>query len=169
MSPEEIIRAALDRYERPLVSHARAITGDLESARDAVQETFLRLSRQDVIALESRLAPWLFLVCRNCALDHHRKIIRFAPESESAESASCEPDPAHEAASSEEARLVRALVAKLRPEEQEILRLKFDAGLSYKEISEALSLSVSNVGVRLHGAVQNLRVLWKRETAEVRP
>lgn len=67
MSPEEIINRALGRFERPLISHANTITGDLESARDAVQETFLRLSRQDVSALEPRLAPWLFFVCRNCA------------------------------------------------------------------------------------------------------
>lgn len=77
MSPEEIIQEALARYERPLISHAKAITGDLESARDAVQETFLRLSRQDVSALAPRLAPWLFLVCKNCALDHLRKVVRF--------------------------------------------------------------------------------------------
>ncbi|MFM8808493.1 MAG: RNA polymerase sigma factor, partial [Chthoniobacterales bacterium] len=70
MSPEQIITEALNRYERILVSYAKEITGDLESARDAVQETFLRLSRQDVVALESRLRPWLFLVCRNCAIDH---------------------------------------------------------------------------------------------------
>jgi DNA-directed RNA polymerase specialized sigma24 family protein len=34
MSPETIFDQALDRYERPLVSYARTITGDLESARD---------------------------------------------------------------------------------------------------------------------------------------
>ena len=72
MSPEEIIDLALERYERPLIGYAQSITGDLESARDAVQETFLRLSRQNLAALERRLAPWLFFVCRNCALDHVR-------------------------------------------------------------------------------------------------
>ena len=54
MSSEEIIDCALERYERPLISYAKTITGDLESARDAVQETFLRLSRQDLAALEPR-------------------------------------------------------------------------------------------------------------------
>ena len=60
MSPEEIIDLALERYERPLIGYARSITGDPESARDAVQETFLRLSRQNLAALERRVAPWLF-------------------------------------------------------------------------------------------------------------
>src|SRR6478736_5380476 len=71
MSPEEVIDLALERYERPLIGYARSITGDPESARDAVQETFLRLSRQNLAALERRLAPWLFFVCRArpCAKD----------------------------------------------------------------------------------------------------
>ncbi|MGC1479310.1 MAG: sigma factor [Chthoniobacterales bacterium] len=78
MTSESVIRTALERYEKPLVAYAAGIAGDLGSARDAVQETFLRLSRQDVVALEPRLAPWLFFVCRNCALDHRRKVVRFA-------------------------------------------------------------------------------------------
>ena len=56
MSPEQLIDQALERYERPLISYAKGITGNLESAQDAVQETFLRLSRQDIVALEARLA-----------------------------------------------------------------------------------------------------------------
>lgn len=169
MSPEHIIRQALERYERPLISHARAITGDLESARDAVQETFLRLSRQDVQALEHRLAPWLFFVCRNCALDHQRKVVRFTDAPPDEDHPSTDPDPAGGAAASDDARILRDLVQKLTPDEQEIVRLKFDAGLSYKEISETLRISVSNVGVRLHHAVQTLRTLWKKETSEVLP
>ena len=45
-SPEFI--ALLDRYERPLIRYARSITGDLDSARDVVQETFIKLARGEV-------------------------------------------------------------------------------------------------------------------------
>ncbi|MEI8284587.1 MAG: sigma factor [bacterium] len=64
MTAEKIIPFAIERFERVLISYAKEITGDIESARDAVQETFLRLSRQDLVAIEPRLAPWLFCVCR---------------------------------------------------------------------------------------------------------
>jgi DNA-directed RNA polymerase specialized sigma24 family protein len=69
MTPEQIITEALDNYESLLISYAREITGELESAKDAVQETFLRLSGQRLDVLQPRLRPWLFVVCRNCALD----------------------------------------------------------------------------------------------------
>lgn len=167
MSPQEIIQEALTRYERPLISHAKAITGDLESARDAVQETFLRLSRQNITALESRIAPWLFLVCRNCALDHRRKILRLSGEPIQQECPSPEPNPAAEAAANDEASLMRHLLSRLSPQQQELVRLKFEADLSYKEISEAMRLSVSNVGVQLHNAIRTLRQLWKQENTQV--
>ena len=164
MSPEQIITEALDRYERVLVSYAKEITGDLESARDAVQETFLRLSRQDVVALEPRLRPWLFLVCRNCALDHRRKVVRFRAEPiEDDEWLSEEPSPPMHAIAAEDAGRLRELVAALPRQQRELIKLKFEAGLSYKEMAEALRTSVSTVGVQLHDAIKTLRRQWPNE------
>jgi len=164
MPPERIITEALDRYERVLVSYAKEITGDLESARDAVQETFLRLSRQDVVALEPRLRPWLFLVCRNCALDHRRKVVRFRAEPlEDDEWLSDEPSPPMHAIATEDAGRLRELVAALPRQQRELIKLKFEAGLSYKEMAEALRTSVSTVGVQLHDAIKTLRRQWPNE------
>jgi DNA-directed RNA polymerase specialized sigma24 family protein len=80
MTPEQIITEALDNYESLLIGYAREITGELESAKDAGQETFLRLSRQDLDVWQPRLRPWLFVVCRSCALDHVRKIVKFSAD-----------------------------------------------------------------------------------------
>ena len=169
MSPEEIIDGALERYERPLISYAKAITGDAESARDAVQETFLRLSRQDISALEPRLAPWLFFVCRNCALDQIRKIARFSGEAIDEEHPAGNPSPSAEVVAAEEAARLRWLVDQLPLQQRELIHLKFEAGLSYKQIGETMRMSVPSVGVQLHTAIQTLRRLWKRENTGVIP
>jgi RNA polymerase sigma-70 factor, ECF subfamily len=169
MSPEEIIDGALERYERPLISYAKTITGDLESARDAVQETFLRLSRQDVCGLEPRLAPWLYLVCRNCAFDHVRKIARFSTEAIDEEFPAGNASPAAEVAAAEETERLRWLIDQLPQPQRELIHLKFEAGLSYKQIAETMRMSVSSVGVQLHTAIQTLRRLWKRENTGVIP
>ena len=50
------IRDAFDRYEGPLVRYAMRLTGNLESARDVVQDTFLRLCRQPRDRVEGHLA-----------------------------------------------------------------------------------------------------------------
>ena len=52
------------RYERPLCQYAYRMTGNFETARDAVQDTFLKLWREKNMA-DERAAPWLFRVCRN--------------------------------------------------------------------------------------------------------
>lgn len=162
MSPEEIITGALDRFERPLVSYAKEITGDLEAARDAVQETFLRLSRQDVCKLEPRLAPWLFFVCRNCALDHVRKVVRFSDDPVNEDHATDDPSPDTKAMAAEDADHLRMLVSRLPQQQRELIKLKFEAGLSYKEMAETLKTSVSTVGVQLHEAMLTLRRNWNR-------
>ncbi len=163
MSAESIIRAALERYERPLITYACGIAGDLDSARDAVQETFLRLSRQDVTKLEPRLAPWLFFVCRNCALDHRRKVVRFADGGVDEEFADSRPLPDAEAGTTEDWARLRKLVGELPEQQRDVVILKFDGGLSYAEIAEATRLSVSNVGYQLHHAIRTLRTLWNQE------
>lgn len=163
MTSEQIITDALARYERPLISYAKEITGDLDSARDAVQETFLRLSRQNVQALEARLRPWLFLVCRNCALDHIRKIVKFSQDPVDDDRACGDPSPDARAMASEEGSHLRGLVARLPQRQRELVKLKFEAGLSYKEMAETMCLSVSNVGVQLHEALKTLRHEWNRE------
>jgi len=43
----EWIRAVMDEYQGRLIRFAARITGDLDSARDVVQDTFLRLCRED--------------------------------------------------------------------------------------------------------------------------
>ena len=50
----------------------------------------------------------------------------------------------------------RALRA-LPPNQQEVIRLKFQHGLKYKEIAAVTGLSVSNVGFLIHTAIKQMR------------
>jgi RNA polymerase sigma-70 factor (ECF subfamily) len=54
------------------------------------------------------------------------------------------------------------MIEKLPANQQEVVRLKFQNGFSYKEISRITSLSVSNVGFLLHTAVKSLRGAWSQ-------
>src|SRR5512147_728287 len=67
------VREAVARFEGPLAVYATRLLGDAESARDVVQDTFLRLCCQDRASIGDHLAEWLFTVCRNRALDVLRK------------------------------------------------------------------------------------------------
>ena len=155
----EWIQAVLCRYEGSLLRYATHLTGDLDRARDAVQETFLGLCQQEPSRVEDHLAAWLFRVCRNRALDLRRKEKPVEPlESSSAATLpSPEPGPAVLAERREGTSQVLAVVESLPETQREVLTLRFHSGLSYREISEVTGHSVSHVGVLLHNAVKNVR------------
>lgn len=154
--------AALERYERPVIRYAFGIVGEINQARDIAQDVFIKLSQSLATLDRERLAPWLFTVCRNRALDHQRKHQRLVPmdlevlDQESSDS----PPPSAELEQKELSQQLRQWLHQLPEKQREAVRLKFEAGLSYKEISEALKTSVGNVGTLIHLGVANLRERW---------
>ena len=90
------VRTALSCYEGQLTRYAQRITGDLDQARDVVQETFLRLCREQPAELDGYLAEWLFTVCRNNAIDVRRRESRMTilAETEVSETPDRRPEPA---------------------------------------------------------------------------
>src|SRR5947207_2675191 len=70
---DQWIQSAVLQFEAPLIVYAARILGDSDRARDVVQETFLRLCGQDREQVGPHLLEWLYLVCRNRALDLLRR------------------------------------------------------------------------------------------------
>ncbi len=164
----ELLRRALVEFEVPLTRYAVSILSDLERARDAVQDTFLKLHGQDPSAVEAKLKSWLFTVCRNRCLDILKKEKRMIPidiEQINALPGSGD-DPARAMRKAEDREQVaadlRELVEKIEslpPRQRDVMRLKFQGDLSYREIGEVLGITTSNVGFVVHSAVKRLRQL----------
>lgn len=159
------VASVVQRFEQPLVRYALSIIGSLEPARDVVQETFLELCRAKSSGREPphELGPWLYKVCRNRAIDVRRKEQRMRAVSQEL-FARQEPCVADECDTTGEGHEVRTLVAGLVHNQQEVVKLRFEHGLSYREISEVMGLTVTNVGYLLHAAIQNLRKQMNRST-----
>ena len=51
------VKALLNRLQGPLIRYAVLITGDLERARDVVQDTFLQLCSENRASLNGHLEP----------------------------------------------------------------------------------------------------------------
>jgi RNA polymerase sigma-70 factor (ECF subfamily) len=155
----EWVRDALRQHEGPLIRYAAQITGDLDSARDVVQDAFLRLCAKEPDQLGNGVAPWLFTVCRNRALDLKRKESRMTSlePTELDSHQSREPLPDAAAEQRDNTSQVMRLLASLPPNQQEVIRLKFEGGLSYQEISSVTNLTVTNVGFLIHTAIKAIR------------
>jgi RNA polymerase sigma-70 factor (ECF subfamily) len=187
--PPDLI-ALLDRYERPLIRYACSIVGDLDSARDVVQETFIKFAQgsmrqtpndkagmtnggeppnSDLPTPVSESRPpnpeaWLFTVTRNRALDHLRKHSRIIPMELPDDRQSEAPGPAAAIEQRESATSIFDLLDALSPNQREVIRLKFQNDLTYREIAEITQLSVTNVGFLLHAGLKKLRALLRERS-----
>lgn len=153
------IRDTVRQFESPLLLYATRIVGSAEDAQDIVQETFLRLCAQKPESISDHLNIWLFSVCRNCALELRRKRSREAELNDPAKDAVVSPEvQVSKAAENKEtlSEVMRA-ISKLPPSQQEVIRLKFEYGLSYREISAITELSVTNVGFMIHAGLKKVR------------
>jgi RNA polymerase sigma factor (sigma-70 family) len=157
MSHDQWVQSAVVRFEGPLILYAARILGDPDRARDVVQETFLRLCGQDRSEVGPHLLEWLYSVCRNRSLDVlRRQKTRRAGDLDP--SVKCKKAPPAKLIEDRDlaARIISML--EMLPENQRtVIELKFQKGLSYKEISKETGLSVSNVGFLMHTAIKALR------------
>lgn len=158
------VRAVVEEFETPLMRHAaRLLRGDVHRARDVVQDTFLKLWQAERCSVEPHLAQWLFKVSRNRALDVIRKESRMVtlngqppPEIEAC-TATIDQRPDRLLSESEDKRAAISLMDELPDKQQEAIRLKLQAQLSYKEIASVLDTTVSNVGMLIHTGLKTIR------------
>jgi RNA polymerase sigma-70 factor (ECF subfamily) len=170
---------ALDLYEDALLRYAAWALRDRDLAQEVVQETFLRLCREDPEKIRSHVAQWLFTVCRNLISDTRKREARMTPiqENDLGFDSKLEQREAvgeifhlvqHLPKNLEQREAVGEifhLVQHLPKNQREVVYLKFQCDLSYKEISEVTKLSIGNVGLLLHTALKAIRKRVLSESA----
>lgn len=156
-----------ETQQAALVAYVKHLLGDLETARDVVQDAFLRLWEADARLVRDHVLPWLFTVCRRRALDLLRKDRRMhaLDEAELESLPAADPGPDLAADRRDAADRAGHFLRRLPPNQREVLLLKFQSSLSYREISEVTGLSVSNVGFLIHTALKRLRHRLTEEPA----
>lgn len=161
-SPNEnahFLERTIAEQQAPLTRYAARLLGDHDRARDVVQDTFIKFMAQPAGSINGHAVEWLFTVCRHRAMDVLRKehrMKRFEPgEAERVRAPEARPGRSLEQAELQAA--VLQLIERLPANQQEVVRLKFQNGFSYKEISRITEHSVGNVGFLIHTAVSRLR------------
>lgn len=138
-----------------LVTFLHRKVWDAERARDLAQEVFVRALRHD----PEQPRAWVFKVAVNLARDEARTVLRrkrhlalLRSESEMGPEA---PTPEDELASQERWAQVRRALDAISDRDREVLLL-WDAGLSYREISEVMELAPGAIGTTLARARRRL-------------
>ena len=165
----EWIGSAIDQYQGRLIRFASRITGDVESARDVVQDTFLRLCREDLDRVRDHLPAWLFRVCRNRALDVRKKGEATARSTTTGRQRWRTGRRPARAEKGDDARRLLEVIGTLPAAQQEALRLRFQEELSYKEISAVTGHSIGSVGFLIHAGIKQLRQRLRHDEPAARP
>lgn len=142
------------------------IVGAREDAEDLAQETFLRLARQRFPAGRTHnVRAWLYRVATNLAYNLLRGENRRARRQEqfTMQAASDGSDPAGAAVVADERVAVRRALACL-PQKQAQLLLLRHAGLSYRELADALGIAPGSVGTLLARAEAAFEKAYRAET-----
>ncbi len=171
----ELVRRTLggDRsaFEALMASHlararavARSVLGDDPAVDDVLQESFLRAyDRLGQLGELGTFPAWLCVIVRNEAVSWLRRHARTRATG---------LDHADEIASrereGENPRLptLRSALEGLSPAYREIIRLKYEADLSYEQIAETLGTTVANVEKRLYRARQQLLTVMESRAQE---
>ncbi len=154
----EWVRDLVRVHDSALKRYAYSLCRNIDMAHDAVQHAWLRLCQHKREETEPRIPAWLFRVCRNNIVDQLRREGRMNTlPFDDHDAPDLAPGPQLVTETSDSASTVLGQVALLPPAQQEVLRLKFQGGLSYAEIAEVTERSVNAVGVLLHDAIRTLR------------
>lgn len=152
------VSSLIHRYSRALSRRAQL---DTDTADEIAQETLIKLQNLNTIRrLRAAGSPegYVLVMVRNLVLDtvrrRHRTVLAEVPLSEELISAY---EPAEEQRDPERMARLRTALASLRPEERELLRMRFWRELSISEIAERIGLNYSAVAVRLFRILKNLR------------
>ncbi len=163
---ESLVRS----YEKKVYTLAYRMSHNPDDAFDLSQEIFLRVYKSLAFFKgESSFSTWLYRLASNTCLDHVRKekrrreqpltVHRPDGEEHSLEWPDIRYSPESEFEKNELRQAIASAMQSLSPEHRAILTLRDIQGLSYEEISEALSLQAGTVKSRLARARESLRAV----------
>ena len=155
------LEAIVAEHETALLRYAARLVNSPDTAQDVVQNVFVKLARNwhEGMRASPRLKGWLYRVTHNEAVDQIRRETRRRKLHEKhAERLLDECPDGHNCPSPLDDRreVVLAHVRRLHPREQQVIILRLQEGLSYREISEITGRTRGNVGNILHHAVKKL-------------
>jgi RNA polymerase sigma-70 factor (ECF subfamily) len=152
---------AFAQHQAELLGTLYYLVGNLEDARDALQEAFIKCWRhQAEVPRIENLKAWIFRVALNTGRDIRetawRRKRQGLPEDE-ATIASRADGPVDIVEHDERLARLRQALQELRPEEQEVFLLRQNGDLTYEEIAELLDVPTGTVKTRMRLALQRLR------------
>jgi RNA polymerase sigma-70 factor (ECF subfamily) len=147
-----------ENYSRDIFRYSFSILKNIEDARDAVQDVFVRYI-ENVKSFKGNcsIKTWLLIITRNYCYN------KLKDKSSDHEDINRLNLPRSFEDVYENQFLISDALLRLTPEQNELIFLKDYYGYSYKEIAEITEMSSENVKIKLFRARQQLRNFLRKE------
>jgi len=172
---QNAFRLLLERHQERLFGYLIGMVRDREVANDLFQETFLRVvaamqRERATYTHQNRWLPWVMRIARNAALDHLRARKKWQDVTPEAGTADDDGDGFWERLKdgdviaaddllhfTERSAFLDACIDRLPPEQKEVLLMRHEAELTFREIAELTDVSINTALGRMRYALLNLR------------
>jgi len=160
---------AVYRLELPRVYNYFVYRVESEDlAQDLTAETFERAwkFRGRYRTTIAALPTWIFGIARNVLKEHfrkYRKRVKNTQDSFRIEDMSTNSDIETDFQNQQERERLQHMLTDLKDREQDLIALKYGAGLTNREIAKVTGLSETNIGSMLHRIVIGLRNHWEND------
>lgn len=160
----------LHRHQERIFGYLMGMVRDVDVANDLFQDTFLRVisalqERRGSYQQQGRFVYWTMRIARNTALDYLRsrkkwKDVGTIEEDEDSywdRLPDHSPDALDIIQDLQQNEWLEECIAQLSHEQREVLLLRHDAGLSFKEIAELTGCSINTALGRMRYALLNIQ------------
>ena len=155
------LEEAFARWQSELLGTLFHLVGNIDDARDALQETFLKCWRhREQLGQIENLKAWIFRIALNTGRDLRSTAWRRRRQPLTGDEAMLLSPPSAVEADLERREQVASLrraVRELRGEEQEVFLLRQNGDMTYEEIALAVGVPVGTVKTRMRLALRRLR------------
>jgi RNA polymerase sigma-70 factor (ECF subfamily) len=164
---DEAYREVVARYGDALYGYIYSITGDHHLSEDIISETYLRMVEKiDTYTFYGApFKSWLYRIAHNLAITALKRARRLVGNIEQSEQdAPAVDDPLAQVMARVEAEELRAALAELTEEQQQVVLLRFVAGQSTGEVARTLEKSENAVKQMQFRALRSLGRLLERQS-----
>ena len=162
-----------DRYSRMIYAIAWKSLNSVEDCEEVVLEVFAQIWRiaDRFDSEKGSVEQWIFTLARSRILDRLRKIQRLNKVNTiiTAEKEIVFPtisvDPLEAVEIAERQQQVLTALAKIPPEQRQVIEMAYYQGLTHTEIAAATGLSLGTVKTRLRLGLSKLKVTFETESS----
>jgi RNA polymerase sigma-70 factor (ECF subfamily) len=172
---ERAFRTLVERHQERLFGYLLGMVQDRDVANDLFQDTFVRAikamhKQRGNYTAQGRWVHWVMRIARNAALDYLRSRKRWRttlPKDEGEDERESywdrlpdqEPNAAEQLHRTEQEAWLKACIDQLPPDQREVLLMRHEGELTFREIAELTDCSINTALGRMRYALQNLRRL----------